>query len=74
MLTAKVVHPSGSESVFQARYVILEPASPTLRSRLDFYDENYETIIVAGLGYVEYGNVFIMNDNGKTVAVYHLDG
>lgn len=72
MFSVKVIHPSGSESVFQARHIILEPASPTLRKRVDFYDEHYEPINVGGLNYVEYGTVFVMNDNGKTVANYWL--
>lgn len=72
MLTVKIIHPSGSESVFQAQHIILEPESPTLRKRLDFYDDKFETIVIGGLGFLEYGSVFVMNDLGKTVAVYHL--
>lgn len=72
MLTVRVFHPSGSESLFQAAHVILEPRSSKLRSRLDFYDDKFETINVAGLGYVESGKVFVMNDTGKTVATYDL--
>lgn len=73
MLTIRAIHPSGSESIFQARHVIVEPSTQQLRKRVDFYDEHYEAIVVAGLPYVEYGTVYVMNESAKTVATYELN-
>jgi hypothetical protein len=73
MLTIRVINPHGSESIFQARHVIVEQP-PKCRKRVDFFDEHYEAICVAGLPYVEYGLVYVMNESAKTVATYDLNG
>ena len=72
MLTIRTIHPSGSESVFQARHIIVEPPGPA-RRRVSFYDEAFEPVHVAGLPYVEYGTVYAMNESGRTVATYDLN-
>jgi len=73
MLTIRAIHPSGSESIFQARHIIVEPSSRTMRKRMDFYDEHYNAINVAGLPYIEYGIIYVMNESAKTVATYELN-
>ena len=73
MLTVKVNDVHGGESVFQARHIIAcrKTKSDNVRS-LECFDERYEAIAVMGNDCITHGTVYVMNDNGKTVAVYYL--
>lgn len=71
MLTVKVEGIHGDESVFQARHVIANSHLGRVR-RVECYDERYDLIQVMGQSAVLFGRVFVMNDNGKTVAAYTL--
>lgn len=73
MLTVNV-RMGESESVFQAKTVIAARASARSENveRVECYDERNEAITVAGKVAIEFGVVFVMNDNGKTVATYFL--
>jgi len=75
MLTVNVRMGDGRvESVFSAKTVISSRKLETSENvdRVECYDERNEPIMVAGMTTVEYGTVFVMNENGKTVATYHL--
>ena len=73
MLTVNVRR-GETESVFSARLVIAVRADERSDNfvRVECYDERNEPIYVAGLTAIEFGVVFVMNDNGKTVATYFL--
>lgn len=63
-----------SESVFPALYVVA--ARRSMRSEnyvhVECFDAQYKPIAVVGDNLIKYGTVFVMNDNGKTVATYYL--
>lgn len=64
-----------TESVFPARTVIAVRRNRENCNdieRVECYDEHNEPITVAGRSAIEFGIVFVMNDNGKTVATYYL--
>lgn len=63
-----------TESVFPAKHVIATRASDRSDNtiRVECYDERCEPITVAGKREIEFGIVFVMNDNGRTVATYYL--
>ena len=73
MLTVNV-RMGESELVFQAKTVIAARASARSENveRVECYDERNEPITVAGNNAITVGIVFVMNDNGKTVATYFL--
>jgi hypothetical protein len=73
MLTVNV-RMGETESVFPAKHVIAARANERSDNfvRVECYDERNEPISVAGKSAIEFGIVFVMNDNGKTVATYYL--
>ena len=73
MLTVLVKDIHGGESVFQAQHVVAyrKEHSDNL-IQVECYNEKAELVIVAGSACIQYGTVFVMNDNGKTVATYYL--
>lgn len=66
MLTVRVNGPNGDQSIFQAWHV--ERQDGPSGAMVTFYDSNHKTLRDP----VFVGAVYVMNDNGKTVAVYHL--
>lgn len=74
MLTVKVQDLHGGESVFQARHVVAtrhHRRSDNIK-HVECFDERYESIAILGNTLITHGMVYVMNDNGKTVAVYYL--
>jgi hypothetical protein len=73
MLTVNV-RMGETESVFSAKHVIATRKGERSDNyvRVECYDEKYDAITVAGNAAIESGIVFVMNDNGKTVATYFL--
>lgn len=73
MLTVNV-RVGETESVFQAKSVVATRGSERSDNviRVECFDERYEPIAVAGTAAIATGTVFVMNDNGKTVATYYL--
>jgi len=74
MLTVKIVDLGGNESVFHARHVVasrrMGPDGNV--TGVECLDEHYEPIVIRGNRCVTHGRVYVMNDNGKTVANYYL--
>lgn len=68
MLTVRLIAPDGHERLKEMKYVHYDPLPDTPRVFLfpneDGLNDFAETI--------NEGDVYIMNSNGKTVAVYHL--
>jgi len=62
-----------SESVFSAKHIIATRREGSDNVvRVECYDGRIEPITVAGKDAIEFGIVFVMNENGKTVATYYL--
>lgn len=74
MLTVKVEGIHGDDSVFQARHIIAYRRTGRNGNvtSVECLDDRYEAIIIAGNRCITFGTVYVMNDNGKTVAVYYL--
>lgn len=73
MLTIRVNGIHGDESIFQAATVIRgSDARKTAPhgTQIEFYDAKNEP----AHGDVYFGNVYVMNENGKTVASYNMGG
>ena len=70
MLTVNV-RMGETESVFQAKTVIADRKERNV-CRVECYDEHNNAITVAGKEAIEFGMVFVMNDQGNTVATYYL--
>jgi hypothetical protein len=75
MLTVRIIQPTGHEEIFSVRRVSVHPTEPPhpgdenilIRTDMLFYElENGEVLHTVD------GTVYVMNDYGKTVAVYHL--
>jgi hypothetical protein len=75
MLTLRMIQPTGHEEIITVRRVSIHPPEPphpgdeNIMTRTDslFYElENGEVLHTID------GTVYVMNDYGKTVAVYHL--
>lgn len=72
MLTVNV-RMNESESLFTAKTVIAARRKGSDNcDRVECYDERNEPIAVAGKDAIEFGIVFVMNEQGKTVATYYL--
>lgn len=70
MLTVKVIDKEGNENLYQTKHVYVgtEKSENTRRqSFLSFQEEGNADIQVSG-----YAIVYVMNENGKTVADYLL--
>jgi hypothetical protein len=70
MLTVLHVLPSKHESLIQTPYVGAEPVSERSDNIKKVWIERPD----GGRHALENGTVFVMNDNGKTVARYYLGG
>jgi hypothetical protein len=75
MLTLRMIQPTGHEEIITVRRVSIQPPEPPhpgdsndiTRTDSLFYElENGEVL------HTITGTVYVMNDYGKTVAVYHL--
>jgi hypothetical protein len=65
MLTVKVILEDNTEFVKEAISVIVQPLSDGGR-RVDVFREDNIT------EYIDSGDVYVMNSNGKTIGDYHL--
>lgn len=75
MLSVKSVGIHGDESVFQAAHVIYGTDEKTGDHQIECYDADHERLHVGpGTPAIHYGKVYVMNDQGRTVAVYDLGG
>lgn len=69
MLTIKAIGLHGDEAVFQAAYVICgQPREPGSLGALEFYNDGHGS----AWGTIHYGQVYVMNEAGKTVAKYDI--
>lgn len=71
MLTVKVIDGHGNENIWQTRNVFAKTEKSTNSRRLSsvfFQTEDKAEIEIQG----EYALVYVMNENGKTVADYVL--
>jgi hypothetical protein len=69
MLTIRHIEPSGHETILQTKRVTSQPADQIHGGeRIIFYEKDDGSTLP-----IESGAVYVMNDNGKTVATYHLD-
>lgn len=76
MFTVKAVYYDGSENIWQTRNVATRArerdtsTAPLVTESIWFQADNDAEIEMSGNG----ATVYVMNDNGKTVSVYVLDG
>ena len=70
MLTIRVNGIHGDSYIFQAATVIRGQNQESVCKMIEFLDAAHEKNHES----VEYGNVYVMNENGKTVAIYELGG
>ncbi len=68
MMTIRHVAPSEHEVVIQTRRVELYPKSTSSEGVPSVFYERDD----GSTDEITQGTVYVMNDNGKTVAVYHL--
>lgn len=69
MLTILHVEPTGHETILQTKRVTSHPGPQIQGGERSIYWERDDGSTVA----IETGTVYVMNDNGKTVAKYHLE-
>jgi hypothetical protein len=75
MLTVRFQGIYGDESVFLAQHVIAcrkDGNKDNNIQNVECFDEKFESIPVNGNKLITHGTIYVMNDNGKTVAVYYL--
>jgi hypothetical protein len=71
MLTLRIIMDDGSESIYQTRNVLATPSDkvkPYVIEKVWFQTDEGAEIELLGQGAM----VYVMNDNGKTVANYDL--
>ncbi len=71
MLTVRTIGIHGDEVVFQAAYVVHGSDARHTNDRstqVEFYDSGHLWVRPPA----HFGRVFVMNENGKTVATYEL--
>lgn len=75
MLTVKQVAPGGHETIRETRTVSAEPA-PTDPSdaQMGLIGRVFWEREDGGMSFFETGTIYVMNEAGKTVSVYHLAG
>jgi hypothetical protein len=70
MLTVRIIYPDGMESIKEVRTVMVNPPkqSPTGAAMVTFWrpdkDSEPEDVLE--------GDVYVMNENGKTIASYNI--
>ena len=68
MLTVKIIKLNGDELLYEATSVgMIAKEQSRLQNKLVFFNHPTEASI-----YVEEGDVYVMNDHGKTIADYHI--
>ena len=73
MLTVKIVSLNGHEIVEEADTVVFYPASETgTIDTLNIFKDTHKYIPSDSAGEITSGHVYVMNENGKTIANYHL--
>jgi hypothetical protein len=72
MFTVKIIKPSGEQQLYDAEFVSYSPFT----NNRDVAEEKVEFKIRGDptTYQVVDGEVYVMNENGKTVADYHLTG
>jgi hypothetical protein len=70
MLSVRIIYPDGSELVKEVSRVFKVPSETDTKttSCVHYYEPNSVTC-----NYVDSGNVYVMNDNGKTIATYTVN-
>ena len=68
MLTVKVVMPNGSQFVKEVSSVWMDVSTKDHPARVYYYEAKGMPIG----DQIQDGDVFVMNENGKTIADYHL--
>ena len=68
MFTIKIVDPHGAEYIKQVKEVLYMPPEKEKEWRVMYRDPNNGDVFYE----VDEGDIYVMNDNGKTVAAYHL--
>lgn len=70
MLTIKIIKPSGEQSLYEAEWVVYHPADKLGSSET----VEYKKLLDPSSYLVTDGKIYVMNENGNTVADYHLTG
>jgi len=66
MLTVKVILPNGDQYIKEVSSVWMDKSTKDYPARVKFYEKN-----LFG-DQIEEGDIYVMNENGKTIADYHL--
>jgi hypothetical protein len=66
MLTVKVILPNGDQYIKEVSSVWMDKSTKDHPARVKFYERT-----LCG-DQIEEGDVYVMNENGKTIADYHL--